>query len=691
MGACIEFPAGFDLRALTRPKQADPPTTAGSGHSVLPVPPTDPTLGNTFIDPQDKFWSLYLSDAEKYDQYRMESWKGDTDGILIFTGLFAATVATFVVASYDLLSPDSDDETVALLKQLVAFSNDTQPRPVNIDKDFAPSASAIWINSLWFGSLFVALSCALAATLVQQWIRRYSHDVQRRGPPRIRGPIHVYLSMGVRRFGMDHAVASIVSLLHLAVWLFFSGLVIYMSAANNIMAYVVVGGMGLGALIYAFLSILPLICPDSPYTTPFTPFLRFALAIGCTVVSAIYAIAAASVAFIYSVIDWDDLSDRSKGLNARASRIMHWTIRLYHTRLSVACDIAQEDCFTREVYAFKHTLKNVDEVHELEALYDALVPIVHPTEPSRLPPAARVDIVCFLLRDLRIMDGVYKLLRARPSTSHPLPQAVRNRRLIIALTFVRALFKVLPHATHRPDLVTVLQDATVPLYHTWTEIARNEKRPDTAFLARCFLAAIRADVYTFCLEAAKSRSETVVACRALALRLAQLDPQSWGTGIEAGGAASYEDQGICSVMIRNYYAFISDILELCGRGQMVILHSQAVVWLPMLLSVHHKAMSQLHCFDEPSALDRLRPILDAVALGRRDSQGELVPSRDEIGPTTHTLPVEDRYYHVFARYPEFYVALRQLSSVINGHSPIRRSMLPSVPMTGIGFMSPGFL
>ena len=43
--------------------------------------------GNTFIDPQDKFWSLYLSDAEKYDNFRLESWKGDAEGILIFVRL----------------------------------------------------------------------------------------------------------------------------------------------------------------------------------------------------------------------------------------------------------------------------------------------------------------------------------------------------------------------------------------------------------------------------------------------------------------------------------------------------------------------------------------------------------------------------------------------------------------------------
>lgn len=34
--------------------------------------------------PADKFWSTYLEDAEKQDTALSESWKGDTDGILIF-------------------------------------------------------------------------------------------------------------------------------------------------------------------------------------------------------------------------------------------------------------------------------------------------------------------------------------------------------------------------------------------------------------------------------------------------------------------------------------------------------------------------------------------------------------------------------------------------------------------------------
>jgi len=40
-----------------------------------------------YTDRLDRFWDLYLSHADKSDKTLMESWKGDTDGILIFVRL----------------------------------------------------------------------------------------------------------------------------------------------------------------------------------------------------------------------------------------------------------------------------------------------------------------------------------------------------------------------------------------------------------------------------------------------------------------------------------------------------------------------------------------------------------------------------------------------------------------------------
>jgi hypothetical protein len=41
-------------------------------------------LKDIYSDPLDRFWHLYLLDAEKQDAKLTERWKGDADGILIF-------------------------------------------------------------------------------------------------------------------------------------------------------------------------------------------------------------------------------------------------------------------------------------------------------------------------------------------------------------------------------------------------------------------------------------------------------------------------------------------------------------------------------------------------------------------------------------------------------------------------------
>ncbi|KAI0027338.1 hypothetical protein K488DRAFT_61891, partial [Vararia minispora EC-137] len=215
-----------------------------------------------FSNPEDKFWAQYLADADKHDIHLAESCKGDTDGILIFTGLFATTVATFAVQSLALLSPDTGEATVTLLSQIAQFqglASAGQPSSPSSPTDFQPSASSVRINVFWFMSLFVSLCCALAATLVQQWCRRYLADTQQRCPPRKRGPIHVYLVMGIERFGLTAVVDTIITLLHIAVFLFFAGAIDLLFSINNVVAWSIVGVACTTAIVYLTLSLLPLI------------------------------------------------------------------------------------------------------------------------------------------------------------------------------------------------------------------------------------------------------------------------------------------------------------------------------------------------------------------------------------------------------------------------------------------------
>ncbi|KAI0030837.1 hypothetical protein K488DRAFT_53340, partial [Vararia minispora EC-137] len=123
-----------------------------------------------FVDPRDKFWSLYLEHAEEEVKVDVERWRGDMNGVLIFVCLFAATVSTFVIESYKKLSVDPQDQTVALLRQIAAGINGTAlPGPNGSVENFTVPASTFYVNVCWFGSLTLSITGALCATLVQQW------------------------------------------------------------------------------------------------------------------------------------------------------------------------------------------------------------------------------------------------------------------------------------------------------------------------------------------------------------------------------------------------------------------------------------------------------------------------------------------------------------------------------------------
>ncbi|KAJ6542932.1 hypothetical protein B0H19DRAFT_312514, partial [Mycena capillaripes] len=106
-----------------------------------------------------KLWSVYISEAEKYDKALVQSWRSDMDGLLIFAGLFSGSLTAFLIESYKSLTPESGNMTVVLLaqisQQLEAGSNGTLlraqiPIPSAV---FVPATSALICNTLWFISL----------------------------------------------------------------------------------------------------------------------------------------------------------------------------------------------------------------------------------------------------------------------------------------------------------------------------------------------------------------------------------------------------------------------------------------------------------------------------------------------------------------------------------------------------------
>ncbi|KAG6829869.1 hypothetical protein H0H92_003213 [Tricholoma furcatifolium] len=247
-----------------------------------------------------KFWSIYVTEAEQYDTNITETWKANMDSTLIFVsticlhlvsnvklvselqaGLFSATVTAFIIDSYKLLETDSGVGTEELLTQILALqivaaslNTSAVQLPTTLPTTTSePSASAILINVLWFLSLTCSLAAALCVTLVQQWIRDYLQRIQQTNQPQKRATIRGILFAGSVKWKMNDVVEVIPTLLHLSLFLFFAGLCTFLWKISMATALAVIAVVFCFLTFYGVATIAPLLDPTTPYETPFSSLL----------------------------------------------------------------------------------------------------------------------------------------------------------------------------------------------------------------------------------------------------------------------------------------------------------------------------------------------------------------------------------------------------------------------------------
>ena len=141
--------------------------------------------------------------------------------------------------------------------------------PVVKPPPFSRPRHAIWVNSLWFLSLVMSLSCALLATSLQQWARRYIRLSQpARRTPEKRARMRAVYYNGVENMNIPWAVEVLPTLLHLSLFLFFGGLAIFLFNVDEQVFTCVVCWIGFFLIVYGLITLLPLIRHDCPYYTP---------------------------------------------------------------------------------------------------------------------------------------------------------------------------------------------------------------------------------------------------------------------------------------------------------------------------------------------------------------------------------------------------------------------------------------
>jgi hypothetical protein len=391
---------------------------------------------------------MYLQMADEEDKKTMESWKADADGILIFvssrhsnmvlrinprskTGLFSAAVATLVAVAVQDLRPSSQDISafyLAKMYQLSAGSNGSQfllpstlPDP---SVPFSPPTYAVWVNSLWFLSLVISLTCALLATLLQQWARRYMKITQKRYSVHRRARIRAFFAEGVDKLYLPCAVEALPALLHLSLSLFFAGLAVFLFNINHTVFKVAVSWVGFCTGIYVCITFVPMYRHDSPYYAPLSS------TVWCLYTGTLSAVFGILKTITHRLYDTQHLN-LSTDLRARSlwwryqRRILRGMEKdIEETALKVSSEI--------DGRALVWTFESLDEDHELERFF-AGIPGFCSSNVVDDPQSSLAKLNTEMMR--QALTGFLN----RTLLSNQVSEAVKKRRLVICVRVIDAV------------------------------------------------------------------------------------------------------------------------------------------------------------------------------------------------------------------------------------------------------------
>ncbi|KAH9976948.1 hypothetical protein BJV77DRAFT_1119692, partial [Russula vinacea] len=217
---------------------------------------------------------MYLDRSDEDDRKTTERWKGECDAILIFTGLFSAALAALLSISTQGLQPNPQDTSAFYLRNiyhLLANTTSSQPTIYLTPSDppkFSPPRSVVLVNSLWFLSLLMSFTGALLAVFIQQWAQSYLQATQGRHSPHKRARIRTFHAEGLEKLYLHRITRAVPILIHISLFLFFSGLPIFLFDINHTVFNVAVTWLGLCVAGYACITFMPIFSQNSPYYSP---------------------------------------------------------------------------------------------------------------------------------------------------------------------------------------------------------------------------------------------------------------------------------------------------------------------------------------------------------------------------------------------------------------------------------------
>ncbi|TFK19369.1 hypothetical protein FA15DRAFT_659958 [Coprinopsis marcescibilis] len=254
-------------RMMTRlhNSMACPASLGNELHTHFVIGKSDKSAKERFR-PDAKIWSLYLADAAEKANERAKRWNTGLDSLLIFAGLFASIVTSFLVESRRKLVQDEQEAV------LFDIRNALRNQPP-LDAGFYPAVADVWINGLHFASLFFTLFSAILGVLAKSWLVNFVPAVNRQESP------DAYqrwmLDEGAERWKLEGVITTVPFMLQVAFFLFAIGLGVDAFHDHRGIGIFILVVVTASTLAYLLISLFPFFSQNVtwPFKTPLTDIL----------------------------------------------------------------------------------------------------------------------------------------------------------------------------------------------------------------------------------------------------------------------------------------------------------------------------------------------------------------------------------------------------------------------------------
>lgn len=221
-------------------------------------------------------WARCADEVWKLEDKRVEQWKEDINYLLLYAGLFSATVTGFIVPFYGFQSqsPDTTAQALVLVAHQLSIITVSLGRDDLIQE--LPAAviqiptqtvqSTALTGTLWTIALILSLSAGATAIFVGQWLHHHTNRDASLTRQSVR--LWYFRHRGFKKWRVETIINLLPFLLQTALVLFLVGLVEQLWYWNYTVAGTATGFVAAAVAASVATTIVPAFAPACPFKSP---------------------------------------------------------------------------------------------------------------------------------------------------------------------------------------------------------------------------------------------------------------------------------------------------------------------------------------------------------------------------------------------------------------------------------------